>query len=77
MVEEVTLVASTSIPQCLVGRVSGGTKRIRHGTVLADWSNTRTDSVPFVAGSLTAAAGPGIDHQALVRNYLRLVSRHL
>ena len=29
----------------LVDRVSGHTRWVQHGTVLADWQNTRTDSV--------------------------------
>ena len=39
MVDEVTLLAAAW--QCLVDR----TKWIQHGTVLADWRNTRTGSV--------------------------------
>ena len=42
----------------LVDRVRGSAKWIQHGTVLADWWNTRADNA--AAGSWPAVAGPNI-----------------
>ena len=44
----------------MVDRVSGSTKWIQHGTVLADWQNTRTYSVLLlVAGQQLLGQGIG------------------
>ena len=42
----------------MVDRVSGNTTWTQHGTVLADWQNTRTDDA--AAGSWPDVAGPDI-----------------
>ena len=52
--------------QCLLDRVSGNTKWRQHGTVLADWHTTRTDSVLLLLagqqllGQVFVISGPGV-----------------